>query len=164
MYVCLAGVFVRQGIFHDDFVGSIARSLGLTQRNAYYRSLQRKLRKAQSYTEWKSVARKLDRLDGKQSNLTYPSPFSSGMMKNCSWCVGLDVWKADPRSKYFDHERIKKDVRTLRALMDAHDLPPLMNYLRGCLRRNIWGIGHPRLYSVARHGTKLLIEEYVGEV
>ena len=100
----------------------------------------RELAQAGSYAEWKQVADALDELDG-----------------------GRD-WKLDDSCEDYDDVLIRQRLHELRSLRESGEVRRLVFALHEGLHGNIGNISNPALYSVARVGTKQLIEHYVGEV
>lgn len=100
----------------------------------------RELERAASYAEWKQVADALDEIDG-----------------------GRD-WKQDDSGEDYDDHLIRQRLNELRALREAGEVRRLVFALHEGLHGNIGNISNPALYSVARVGTKQLIENYVAEV
>lgn len=98
------------------------------------------LYKAADYSTWRDIATELDRLEGN------------------------DAWKQDDTSDDFDHLLIKERLAQMRELRRSADVRPLVYMLHEGLHGNLGNITNPALYSVARVGTKKLIEDYVEEV
>lgn len=108
-------------------------------RKLYAKRL-RELEHAPDYASWRDISLDLDRLEGG------------------------DAWRADETSDDFDHLLIKQRLTTLTELRQAGDPHPLAFELAEGLHGNLGGIASPRLYGVARIGTKHLIEKYIAEV
>ncbi|MGM0563345.1 MAG: DUF3336 domain-containing protein [Pseudomonadota bacterium] len=104
------------------------------------RRLERDLRHAQTYSEWKGIARELDRLDG------------------------LDDWRADDRCGDYNFLLIRNRLRKLRALRAKGDIRELVFWLHEGLHGNIGNIANPALYGIARYNTKELISDYINEL
>ena len=77
---------------------------------------------------------------------------------------GMQVWRDADESKHFDYKAIRARLERLRSLSAVGDVKGLLFVLNEGIHGNIDGMGHERLYSKARFGTKRLIEEYVAEV
>lgn len=102
--------------------------------------LRDKLRKSKTYDEWIENAATLDKF------------------------LGLDKWSENPSFSYYDHKTILKTIRRLRALRNQNNVPDLMVFLQGCLKKNFAGIENRQLYSHRYYGTKKLVNQYVDEV
>lgn len=77
---------------------------------------------------------------------------------------GLNEWREDEASDDYDWRLIRGRLRQLQQLRREGDLPTLVHHLRQGLHWNIGNIGNPRLYAVARTGTKHLIHQYIESV
>lgn len=77
---------------------------------------------------------------------------------------GLDEWLEDETSDDYDWRLLRGRLRQLQQIRREGDLPKLVHHLRQGLHWNIGNIGNPRLYSVARTGTKHLIHQYIESV
>lgn len=73
---------------------------------------------------------------------------------------GNDHWRSDPKSHFYEQERITARMDEFVHLMRRHDIFDLMFTLRGGMARNSFGLLHPGLFSQAKAGTKLLVETY----
>jgi len=104
------------------------------------RERTRDLQHADSYAAWKAIAAELDRLDGG------------------------DAWKQDETCDDFDHLLIRERLLDMRELRRRGDARQLAFNLYESLHGNLGNISNPVLYTVARIGTKTLIEDYVNEV
>lgn len=102
--------------------------------------LRDKLRKSKTYDEWVQNAIVLDEF------------------------LGLDKWSENPSFSYYDHKTIQKTIRRLRALRVQNNIPDLIVFLQGCLRKNFAGIENRQLYSHRYFGTKDLVNKYIDEV
>lgn len=77
---------------------------------------------------------------------------------------GLEEWRQDEISVDYDFELIRARRERLRQRRQQQDVKYLMHHLRQGLHWNLGNTSNPKLYSVARTGTKKLIEDYVDEV
>lgn len=77
---------------------------------------------------------------------------------------GLDVWKADPASPYYQYNLIQQRLINLRQWRKSGDWAQVVFALREGLQRNLGNLTNPELYKHTRVGTKYLIDEYLGEV
>jgi NTE family protein len=98
------------------------------------------MQNATDYSSWRAAAEELDRREG------------------------LDDWKDDETSDDYDWRLIRSRLRQIRQYRAAGDISRLVYHLRQGLHWNLGNFGNPRLYSVARVGTKNLVVEYVNEV
>ncbi|CDH41608.1 hypothetical protein APICBIBUN_00557 [Acinetobacter pittii 42F] len=104
------------------------------------KKLQRQLDMAESYDEWKSFALKLDEE------------------------TGVQEWKFDNSSPYFDAELISYRYTLLKRYRQQHRTLDLIYLLKEGLTYDIANIGHPMLFAATHVGTKKLIEDYIEEV
>lgn len=102
--------------------------------------LRDRLRASATYDEWVANATALDRF------------------------LGLDRWLDNPRFSYYDYHTVLKTTTRLRALRTNNDIPALMVFLQGCLKKNFAGIENRQLYSHRYYGTKKLVAHYIAEV
>ncbi|QUC17664.1 uncharacterized protein UV8b_01905 [Ustilaginoidea virens] len=98
------------------------------------------LRNAESFEEWEEAAFHLDSL------------------------LGLDIWRNNPTSKYYDWRLITDRLQSLATAREENHFQRLVNLLRSGLVRNLGNITVPRLYNRTFSGTKYLIEEYITQV
>ncbi|KAH7329032.1 hypothetical protein B0I35DRAFT_345793 [Stachybotrys elegans] len=98
------------------------------------------LRNAESFEEWEEAALHLDNL------------------------LGLDLWRNNPTSKYYDWRLITERLNSLSIAREENNFQQLVNLLRSGLVRNLGNITSPRLYNRSFAGTKHLIEEYIVQV
>ncbi|CAG8620843.1 10083_t:CDS:10, partial [Paraglomus occultum] len=102
--------------------------------------LRDELWQATTYQEWENKARELDVM------------------------LGNDVWKANPRSPYYDYKLIEHRLSLLREDRKKQDVMAVIYLLRCGLLRNLGGLNDVRLFQRSYLGTKNLIEEYTREV
>lgn len=95
---------------------------------------------ASDYVEWSKAAQAHDRKSGAQT------------------------WRESDESRHFDYRAIRQRLERLQALAAVNDTKGLLFVLNEGIHGNIDGMGHERLYTKARFGTKKLIEAYVAEV
>ncbi|MFT4021532.1 MAG: DUF3336 domain-containing protein [Acinetobacter sp.] len=110
------------------------------QHASRLKKLRRQLQHAENYQEWKEIALQLDEESGVQA------------------------WKTDHSSPYFDAEVIAHRLNLLKKYRTQHRLQDLMHILREGLTHDIANICHPMLFVVCHLGTKKIIEDYVEEV
>ncbi len=104
------------------------------------RQLQRALKKAGSYEEWRNAAEAHDRYKG------------------------LDRWRQRDHSKQYDYVSIRVRLDRLRSLKARHDNREMLFTLNEGIHGNMGGMGRAGLYGHALSGTKRLIEEYIDEI
>lgn len=102
--------------------------------------LEKQLANATSYEEWQQIAAALDTE------------------------TGLDLWKLESASPYYDHTLIAERLTTLRRYRLEKKDQPLMRSLREGLHHDLGNIGNPLLYAHTHMGTKKLIEDYIDQV
>ncbi|KAG6012919.1 hypothetical protein E4U54_007224 [Claviceps lovelessii] len=98
------------------------------------------LRNAETYEDWEEASLHLDNL------------------------LGLDLWRNNPTSKYYDWRLITERLHSLAIAREENHFQQLVNLLRSGLVRNLGNITAPRLYNRSFSGTKYLIEEYISQV
>lgn len=98
------------------------------------------IRNAEAYEDWEEAALHLDNL------------------------LGLDLWRNNPTSPYYDYRLINERLARIVAARDEGSVHALVNLLRSGLVRNLGNITAPKLYNRSFAGTKFLIEEYVTQV
>lgn len=77
---------------------------------------------------------------------------------------GMDVWKSDPSSPYYQHALIQQRLINLRNWRKAGDWAQVIFSLREGLHRNLGNLANPELYKHTHVGTKFLIDDYITEV
>lgn len=98
------------------------------------------LDKATTYDTWRTHAVELDAMEG------------------------LDVWKTDSVSPFYEHALIQQRLVNLRAWRKAGDWSQVIFSLREGLQRNLGNLANPELYRHTHIGTKYLIDDYTTEV
>ncbi|OAA35327.1 Triacylglycerol lipase [Beauveria brongniartii RCEF 3172] len=98
------------------------------------------LRQAEAFEDWEEAALHLDNL------------------------LGLDLWRNNPTSKYYDWRLITERLNSLAVAREENDFQQLVNLLRSGLVRNLGNLTVPKLYNRSFSGTKYLIEEYITQV
>jgi TAG lipase / lysophosphatidylethanolamine acyltransferase len=78
--------------------------------------------------------------------------------------LGLDLWRNNPTSKYYDYRLINERLNSLIVAREEGNVQLLVNLLRSGLVRNLGNITSPKLFNRSFAGTKYLIEEYVAQV
>ncbi|MEO1260318.1 MAG: DUF3336 domain-containing protein [Bacteroidota bacterium] len=102
--------------------------------------IKKKLAKAASYEEWKTLALQHDEVSG------------------------MEAWKQVNHSDLYDNDEIYLRLETLRAYREQGDDHGLLFTLNEGIHGNMGGMGNPKLYEKALFGTKRLIVDYVNEV
>ena len=102
--------------------------------------LERKMRRADCYADWKSAALEHDALSG------------------------FEAWKSKEESKSYDYVNIRSRIDALKAFRRQQDDIGLLYALNEGIHGNQGGMGKSILYKKAKFGTKYLIEEYVDEI
>lgn len=121
-------------------IKNLAHKTTNAHQRQYIRQLKKQLKQANSYDEWKSLALKIDSESGVQA------------------------WKYDNSSPFFDAEVISHRLSLLRRYRLQGRSQDLMYILREGLSYDIANIAHPLLFTAALVGTKKIIEDYVDEV
>jgi predicted acylesterase/phospholipase RssA len=103
-------------------------------------SLERRIKQAGSYAEWRDLAEQHDEHSGKAK------------------------WRANSESTLFDYKNIEYRLDELRQLRLNKDDMGLMFNLNEGIHGNQGGMGKPALYEKAMIGTKHVIEEYIAEI
>ncbi|RBR20777.1 uncharacterized protein FIESC28_05130 [Fusarium coffeatum] len=98
------------------------------------------LRTAEVFEDWEEAALHLDNL------------------------LGLDLWRNNPASKYYDWRLIAERLDSLATAREDANFQQLVNLLRSGLVRNLGNITSPKLYNRSFAGTKYLIEEYITQI
>ncbi len=78
--------------------------------------------------------------------------------------AGMDVWKSDPHSPFYQYRLIQQRLINLRNWRKAGDWAQVIFSLREGLHRNLGNLANPELYKYTRVGTKFLIDDYITEV
>ena len=105
-----------------------------------FSKLEKTLKQADSYQEWKEAALALDELEGK------------------------DRWRLQPESSDYDYKLLSSRIRLFRKLCNQKDYDQLVFRLREELHGNIGNMANPVLYQQSRVGTKKLVNDYLDEV
>lgn len=98
------------------------------------------LTQADSYANWLELAAEHDRL------------------------TGGDQWRKNNESRLYDSDSIKIRQNRLRRLRKKGDDEGLLFALNEGIHGNMAGMGKAQLYQRAKCGTKVLIEDYIGEI
>jgi predicted acylesterase/phospholipase RssA len=102
--------------------------------------LERKMRQANCYEDWKKVALEHDAKSG------------------------FEAWKSKEESKSYDYVNIRSRIDALKEFRHKEDDIGLLFALNEGIHGNQGGMGKSILYRKAKFGTKNLIEEYVDEI
>lgn len=109
-----------------------------SKKDKQIKKLLESQKNAKSYSEWCSISKQLDQLEG------------------------LQKWKQEDYSDIYDYELIRHRTRLLRDCRKSGDMAHLLFLVRTQFERNLGNMGDTRLYS-CHVGTKQLIEEYISE-
>ena len=104
------------------------------------KKLQKQMDNATSYDEWSEAAQEHDELTGEKR------------------------WRQVDHTRQYDYAQIRLRLDKLRSLRARHDYQGLLFTLNEGIHGNMGGMGRHSLYSHAKFGTKVLIEQYIGEV
>ncbi|EDY86409.1 patatin [gamma proteobacterium HTCC5015] len=107
---------------------------------AKLRKLEKAIKNAATYEEWRAACAEHDRLSG------------------------ADEWKQVDHSPFYDYELIRARLSELRRARKKRDGHQLVFHLHEGLHGNLGNISNPMLYKQSKLGTKRLIEEYLDEV
>lgn len=116
-----------------EFMLSITSGFSLTR-------LERKMRHANNYADWKNAALEHDAKSG------------------------FEAWKSKEESKSYDYVNIRTRIDALKEYRRQEDDIGLLFALNEGIHGNQGGMGKSILYEKAKLGTKHLIEEYVDEI
>jgi len=116
-----------------EFMLSITSGFSLTR-------LERKMRHADNYADWKNAALEHDAKSG------------------------FEAWKSKEESKSYDYVNIRTRIDALKEYRRQEDDIGLLFALNEGIHGNQGGMGKSILYEKAKLGTKHLIEEYVDEI
>jgi TAG lipase/steryl ester hydrolase/phospholipase A2/LPA acyltransferase len=132
-FLIIIGLVKLLLLWKFDFMLSISSSF-------YLNRLERKMRRADSYADWKVAALEHDAKSG------------------------FGIWKSKDESKSYDYVNIRSRIDTLKQLRLQRDDIGLLFALNEGIHGNQGGMGKSALYKKAKFGTKNLIEEYVDEI
>lgn len=102
--------------------------------------LQKKIKQAESYVQWKDLALKIDEISGALA------------------------WKNDHESPYFDAQVIVHRLDLLKRYRAEKRILDLVHVLHEGLSYDVANIAHPMLFTQSCIGTKTLIEDYIAQV
>src|SRR3990172_10329971 len=104
------------------------------------RQAEQQIANATTYAEWAEAAQMHDQVSGKAN------------------------WKKEEQTSMYAHQVIRSRLESLRKCRSNGDDKGLLFLLNEGIHGNIGGIGDGALYSVAKFGTKNLINEYIDEI
>lgn len=104
------------------------------------RALEKELRAAESYEQWREVAAEVDLYSGARE------------------------WRDNDESHDYDYRLVRARVAELQRMRAENDADGLMHELRQGLHWNLGNMGNAALYGPSLVGTKSLIERYLSEV
>lgn len=102
--------------------------------------LKKKMKHANSYSEWKNYAHEYDQ------------------MKD------IQIWRETQETSLFDWQYIKSLIGYLKEARENDDYKKVMLLIRSNAVRNIANVLNPALYSKSYIGTKHLVEDFQKEV
>ncbi len=109
-------------------------------RNRRLKRLEKDMNRAESYDEWRDLAKDHDA--------------ASGMKR----------WREVDQTKLYDYASIRRRLDRLRSLRARHDDVGLLFTLNEGIHGNLGGMGSSKLHEQAKSGTKRLIEDYIDEI
>ena len=101
---------------------------------------EKQIARARTYTEWAEAAQMHDEITGRKE------------------------WKKEERSRLYDYQIIRTRLQRLRRCRLNGDDKGLLFTLNEGIHGNMGGMGSVALYTVAKFGTKELINEYIDEI
>jgi len=104
------------------------------------KAIEQAIGSADNYESWRSACLEHDRLSG------------------------CEEWKLDDVSPFYDYPLIRMRLNELRQARDREDIEQLVFNLHEGLHGNLGNIANADLYTYAKFGTKVLINEYLQEV
>ena len=105
-----------------------------------FRQAEKQIANAGSYSEWAEAAQMHDEITGRKE------------------------WKKEERSSLYDYQIIRTRLQGLRRCRLNGDDKGLLFTLNEGIHGNMGGMGSVALYTVAKFGTKELINEYIDEI
>lgn len=102
--------------------------------------IEARLAQAESYAEWLAAAGEHDAVSG------------------------AEHWKAEEDKAFYDAVDIRRRHEALARTVIARDAEGLLFTLNEGIHGNMGGMGNPALYSVAKAGTKTLVNDYVADI
>ncbi|WPK27674.1 hypothetical protein PUMCH_005071 [Australozyma saopauloensis] len=133
-------VWVIVDFFLDIWLFWIRKMYSMYRRKDRLKEAVKLLSSAQNYHEYKGIITEIDRL------------------------TNMDLWRQNFVSQHYDYILINDRMELLRTARNNDDLRLVMSLLRSGMIRNFGGIAQKKLYTKSYLGTKLMIQEYIGEV
>ncbi len=112
----------------------------MARRNRKLAGLERGMRDAATYADWRGAA------------LGYDEE------------AGLEEWKLNDASPHYDFKLIQRRLARILGAREGGYIRRLMFILQEGLHGNLGNISNPLLYEFTRFGTKRLVERYLDEV
>ena len=107
-----------------------------TSKGRKLRELRKKMSDVSSYEEWQALAEEEDAINGH------------------------DVWRSEDDSSLYDAGVLRQRIDDLSGMIRRNRVFDLMFRLRGGLARDQHGMQHEGLFTLAKAGTKHIVEEY----
>lgn len=104
------------------------------------KAVERRMHLAESYDEWYEAAQQHDEITGQKR------------------------WREVDQTSQYDYAQIRLRLDRIRSLRARQDHLGLLFTLNEGIHGNMAGMGHGKLYTRAKAGTKRLIEQYVDEI
>ena len=114
--------------------------LNIFRSKNYPKAVKEISEKAESYDEWLDLAKLYDEE------------------------TGLDEWRKEKESDYYDNDEIRIRLDKLKRLREAGDDYGLLFTLNEGIHGNMAGMANSKLHTKALSGTKHLIKDYVDEI
>jgi predicted acylesterase/phospholipase RssA len=112
----------------------------MARRNRKLAALEREMREALTYADWREAAIGYDRE------------------------AGFEEWKLNDASPHYDFKLIQRRLAQILGAREGGYIRRLMFILQEGLHGNLGNISNPLLYQFTRFGTKRLVERYLDEV
>jgi TAG lipase/steryl ester hydrolase/phospholipase A2/LPA acyltransferase len=131
-------VALEAGLVTIQQITAVIQSItgNFSSRSRLIKQLQTQQQNALTQDDWMDMAERIDNIQGN------------------------DVWRSDPVSPLYEHDRISARIDEFVHLMRRNDIFELMFVVRGSIGRNKFGLLQEQLFSQALAGTKVLVETY----
>ena len=115
---------------HLRLAGSGIKGVEMVRNSRKLKQLERRMDRAEDYTEWREAAREHDEMSGQKR------------------------WREIDQSRQYDYVQIRLRLDRLRSLRARHDHHGLLYTLNEGIHGNMGGMGRSSLYRRAKFGTK----------